>query len=239
MNIFVLTPFDWVVAGVVLAGMLLSVKAGKLTVPAALTGGLMGFAVYAGSGLTGLLLMAAFFMLGVLATRHQQSVKARIATAGPPTEKRNAGQVLANGGVAALCGILALMDEAREQQYVLMIAASFASATADTLSSELGMVYGRKFYHVLSFKKDERGLDGVVSIEGTLIGIAGAAVIAMIYSLFRGFGPAFWLIVVAGTVGNFSDSVLGATLERRRILNNDVVNFLNTLIAALLILLLL
>ncbi|MBO9566265.1 MAG: DUF92 domain-containing protein [Niastella sp.] len=218
--------------------MILSVKAGKLTIPAALTGGFTGFAVYAGGGLIGFLSLVAFFVLGVLATAHKKSIKASIRAAGPHSEKRNAGQVLANGGVAALCGILAVMDEANEQLYVLMLAASLASATADTLSSELGMVYGRKFYNVLSFRKDRQGMDGVVSIEGTLLGIAGAAIIAAIYSLFVGFGNHFWLIVLAGTVGNLADSVLGAALERRRFIGNDFVNFLNTLAAALVALLL-
>ncbi len=218
--------------------MILSVKAGKLTVPAALTGGLTGFAVYAGGDLIGFLSLVAFFVLGVLATSHKKSIKASIRAAGPHSEKRNTGQVLANGGVAALCGILAVTDEANEQLYVLMLAASLASATADTLSSELGMVYGRKFYNVLSFKKDQQGMDGVVSIEGTLLGIAGAAFIAVIYSLFAGFGYYFWLIILASTVGNLADSVLGAALERRRFIGNDFVNFLNTLCAALLALLL-
>jgi uncharacterized protein (TIGR00297 family) len=237
-NIFSFTPIDLIVTGIVLTGMFLSVKAGKLTVPAALTGGFTGFAVYTGGGLIGFLSLVAFFVLGVLATAHKKSIKASIRAAGPHSEKRNAGQVLANGGVAALCGILAVVDEAHEQLYVLMLTASLASATADTLSSELGMVYGRKFYNVLSFKKDHRGLDGVVSVEGTLLGAAGAAIIAVIYSLFAGFGNYFWVIILAGTAGNLADSVLGAMLERRRIINNEVVNFLNTLCAALLALLL-
>lgn len=218
--------------------MILSVKAGKLTVPAALAGSLTGFAVYAGGGYAGFLSLVAFFVLGVLATGHKKTVKAAIRAAGPHSEKRNAGQVLANGGVAALCGILAVVDETHEQLYVLMLAASLASATADTLSSELGMVYGRKFYHVLSFKKDQQGLDGVVSVEGTLLGSVGATIIAVIHSLFAGFGHQFWVIILAGTAGNLADSVLGAALERRRFINNDVVNFLNTLCAALLALLL-
>jgi uncharacterized membrane protein len=37
---------------------------------------------------------------------------------------------------------------------------------------------------------------------------------------------------MAGFLGNLADSFLGAALQRRGILNNDWVNFLNTLIAA-------
>jgi uncharacterized membrane protein len=43
---------------------------------------------------------------------------------------------------------------------------------------------------------------------------------------------AIW-IVVAGFAGNLADSILGASLERKGWLKNDQVNFLNTLIAAI------
>ena len=75
-------------------------------------------------------------------------------------------------------------------------------------------------------------MDGVISLEGTLFGLAGSVLIAMIYSVRTGWSQPFWWIIIAGTLGNFSDSMLGATLERRRLLKNNAVNFLNTLVAA-------
>lgn len=213
--------------------MLLSISAGKLTGPAAFTGGLVGLAVFAGAGYAGILLLVTFFALGVLATAHKRAYKATLQGSGPHLQKRNAAQVLANGGVAALCGLLALADPGRQELYILMMAASLSSATADTLSSELGTVYGRRFYNILNFRKDQQGLDGVVSMEGTLLGIGGSVVIAGIYSLFFKLGINTFLIILAGTAGNLLDSVLGAALERRRYIHNDLVNFLNTLFAAL------
>jgi uncharacterized protein (TIGR00297 family) len=227
------TSYYILTLGILLAGMLLSVKAGKLTLPAGLAGMLVGFLVFTGGGYAGILMLVAFFLLGVLATAHKKDRKAAISlTAGHP-QKRNTGQVLANGGMAGLLGLLAMVDTRHWELYILMAGGSLASATADTLSSELGMVYGRNFYNILSFKKDEKGLDGVVSMEGTLWGLAGAGVIACIYSLFFGFGNNTTVIVVAGLLGNLFDSVLGASLERRHFINNNVVNFLNTLFAAL------
>jgi uncharacterized membrane protein len=46
--------------------------------------------------------------------------------------------------------------------------------------------------------------------------------------------PAWTLFVVAGaaTIGSFAESLMGATLEEPGVLNNDVLNFLNTAIAA-------
>jgi uncharacterized membrane protein len=36
---------------------------------------------------------------------------------------------------------------------------------------------------------------------------------------------------LAGTVGNLFDSVLGASLERKKVVGNNLVNFLNTVVA--------
>ena len=114
-----------------------------------------------------------------------------------------------------------------------MIAAAFSSAAADTVSSELGSVYGSSFYDILSFKTGQRGLDGVISIEGLLFGIAGSVLVAAIYALIEATTQYIPSIILAGTIGNLTDSYLGATLERQRKIGNDAVNFLNTAIAIL------
>ncbi len=45
-------------------------------------------------------------------------------------------------------------------------------------------------------------------------------------------------IIMAGAVGNITDSLLGATLERSGIINNNWVNFINTFTGAVVCLLL-
>lgn len=220
------------------AFMLLCVKKGKLTPAGGLAAGITGLLVFAGSGITGVILLTVFFLLATIATSHRKTQKAAVNPHEAHPEKRNAGQVFANGGVAAVMASLSLADPAHSNVYILMIAASLASATADTISSELGMVYGRNFYNILTFKRDTKGLDGVVSLEGTLAGAAGALIIAIVYSIGYGFDERLIYILVAGVLGNLIDSVLGASLERKRYINNDIVNFLNTLFAALIALLL-
>lgn len=215
-------------------GVVESIRHRKLTVPGAIAGGIVGFCIFIGASWTGLAMLAAFFLLGTMATSWKRKQKTQMGMMQESGGRRKLGQVLANGGMAGFLGLLSLFFLQQKTLFAFMMAGAFSSAMADTLSSELGSLYGSRFYNIISFKKDQRGLDGVVSLEGTLIGIAGSAIIATIYSIGFGWSKQFIWIVVAGTIGNLLDSVLGATLERKHLIDNDVVNFSNTLIAALL-----
>jgi len=222
---------DYMLLGLVLITvMVLSVWKRKLTLPGALLGGAIGTCVYMGAGWKGVLLMGSFFTLGVLATSWKKEQK---QAAGNHPQRRNAAQVFANGGVGAIAGVLAFLFPAHAVLFQLLLAASLASATADTLSSELGMVYGKRFFNILSGRKEEKGLDGVVSREGTLIGAAGALLIAFIYILPAWNAAALLIVAVAGILGNLADSLAGALWERKQLIENNTVNFLNTLVAAL------
>jgi uncharacterized protein (TIGR00297 family) len=135
--------------------------------------------------------------------------------------------------VAGALGLLSWQFPKHAPLLQLMLAGSFAAATADTLASELGNIYGRRYYNILTLRPDTRGLNGVISLEGTLLGAAGSALLAAVHCLTHGWGPALWWLLAAGTVGNLTDSVLGATLERRQYVTNNTVNLLNTLVGAL------
>lgn len=216
------------------AAVLVSYFAKKLTAFGAFTGGVVAVSIYLGSGMAGIAGLAAFFLLATLATSHKKQYKSELKEL-HHEQIRNAWQVLANGGIAAICGAFAYLSPENALVFQLMLAGSLASATADTLSSELGSVYGKRFYNILTSKPDERGKDGVVSIEGILIGLVGSAAIAAVYSLYFGFNTMFYLIILAGTAGNLIDSLLGATLERKGSIGNNTVNALNTFIAAIIV----
>ncbi len=222
---------------IIIAGMTYSIMAKKLTVPAAITGALVAYFVFTGARFTGVAMMTAFFILGSAATSWQSAKKDAFVIEHERKGGRTIGQVLANAGVAGICGLLTFLFPQYAGLWVLMMAASFASATADTLSSELGTVYGKRFFNIITLKPDQRGLDGVISVEGTLIGIVGSCIIAVIYAMGFGLGINSLWLVIAGTVGNVTDSLLGALLERKNFITNNAVNFLTTLIAALVMLL--
>ena len=72
-----------------------------------------------------------------------------------------------------------------------------------------------------------------MSLEGTAAGIVAALGLAALGAAL-GLIPAPTVvpIVVAATVGALVESALGATLEGPGILNNDMLNFINTAVAA-------
>jgi len=147
--------------------------------------------------------------------------------------RRSAVNVLANGGAGAILGFLAWQMPGGGFLVVPM-AATLASATSDTLSSELGNLYGSRYLHILSFRPGERGADGVVSPEGSLAGVAGSGLIALLFLALYGSQPGAGIVFLAGLAGNLSDSLLGASLQRRGYLDNHGVNFASTLAAAVL-----
>lgn len=225
---------DLIFAITLIVVVIITIVTKKLTVTAAIVAALIAIAIYSGTGFTGVLVLSTFFCLGVASTAWGKKQKLQLSVIRSDDDKRNAKQVVANGGIAAILGLLTFVFPLYENVLLLMMACSLSSATADTVSSELGMVYGKKFYNILSFKQDIKGENGVVSFEGTLAGIIGSCVLSTIFILCTEWNPAsFIIIVVAGTIGNITDSVLGATLEKNNIIGNNAVNFLNTLIAAL------
>ena len=223
---------------IIIAGMAYAILAKKLTVLASFTGGILACFIFMASGYTGLFMMTTFFILGSVATSWQKDKKRIFVIVEDNKTGRTASQVLANAGVSAIAGMVILFYPQLCSLMLPVMAAAFSSATADTLSSELGMVYGRNFINIVTFRRDHCGMDGVISLEGTLIGVAGSCIIAVIYAIGFGWDINFIFIVIAGTAGNLIDSLLGAVLERKGLIGNNVVNFLNTLTAGLVALLL-
>jgi len=77
------------------------------------------------------------------------------------------------------------------------------------------------------------GTSGGVSGIGTAAGLAAAVVVSLSANWF-GLLPRRWVgtSVLAAALGMITDSLLGATMEKKKLLNNNWVNFLSTLLAA-------
>jgi len=211
------------------------------TPAAALTGGLFTVTLYLWTPGWRTLLwpLLALFLLTFAATRFGRRRKELLGVA-EGKHGRVASQVAANLGVAVLAGIPMRAHHVWLGLYpgraaLIAAVAALAEATADTLSSELGQVLGGEPWMLTTFRRVPAGTDGAISLAGTLAGAAGAAAVTAVAAFVLHFAAAESAVALAAAIaGLFVDSLLGATLERRRWLNNDAVNTLSTLAAALL-----
>lgn len=224
------------VAGV---GLLLNVtlavvglKVGALDKSGAWAGVILGTLVYACLDWAGFAVMAAFVVLGVGASKLGYRVKAARGLAQEKGGRRGARHAIANAGVASIAACFAASTG--NDLYVVAFLGAFASATADTLSSEIGQLLNGKSYLVTDFREVPPGTDGGVSWAGSLAGLGGAAAIGLLaWAVGLTTVPGAIVVVAAGVLGNLADSFLGATLERAGHLDNEGVNFLATLAGAL------
>ena len=213
----------WVWLGIALLLSFLSVIIKKMTPGGAAIGWLLAAALVLGIQGEGLLYLGTFFFLGTMASQWGKREKQKIGLAQEKGGKRGVRHAIANGGVAAMGGLIAFFEPS--QMLIAAIAGSFAAATSDTCSSEFGNLYGKRFYDILTLKPITRGLDGGISVQGTFAGMIGSLLIAV---LFFCMNLEFWLsicVFIAGMTGNLMDSVLGATLQRKGYMTNDSVNF--------------
>jgi uncharacterized protein (TIGR00297 family) len=176
--------------------------------------------------------LLALFLLTFSATRFGRAKKQQLGVA-EDKRGRNASQVAANLGVAGLAAAAALSHPFPGTCYAVVVAAALAEATADTLASELGQVLGGQPLMVTTRRRVPPGTDGAISLAGTAAGTGGAGLLVLVAALTLGLGAGDAVGAGLGAVGGlFVDSLLGATAERRGWLNNDAVNFLSTLAAA-------
>jgi len=187
---------------------------------------------------TALFPLIVMLILTLTATRIGRAHKESLGTA-EERRGRKASQVAANLGVAALAAIpltaaqLFTPSARTALTSLAAISAAFAEAAADTLSSELGQVFGGQPRLLTTLKPVPIGTDGGITLAGTAIGCIGASIVAAVAAFTFALNLRTTSIIFSSAVlGLFVDSLLGATFERRGWLNNDAVNFLSTLAAA-------
>jgi uncharacterized protein (TIGR00297 family) len=197
----------------------------------ALAGALVCFLLYVCAGPGAIVALLSVFILAWATTRIGSQRKKRLQIA-ENQDGRSASQVLANLGVAVGCVVLyAFLG--KNVIFLLAATASLSEAAADTVSSEVGQASNERARLITTWEQVPAGIDGAVSLQGTLAGVVAATVVSVI-CVFGGLLPWKWfgISAVAAVVGMVADSYLGASLQRRAMLNNDYVNFLSTLLSA-------
>lgn len=172
----------------------------------------VGTAIVAGTSWPGASLLGFFFASG--------SALSRVFDQPDPVGKsggRDAFQVLANGGVAALAA-LTLNGRAGDVRFTAL-AGSLSAASADTWATEIGSSSPTSPRLIISGERVEPGLSGGVTARGTLAAIGGALTVGAltaIYSSPQQRLPKGAAVVMAGFGGCLLDSVLGELAQERR-----------------------
>ncbi|WP_458457096.1 TIGR00297 family protein [Methanobrevibacter sp.] len=188
----------------------------------------MGIVIIFSAGANWLLLIILFLIMSLIATKYSKKYKQSL---GEFEGRRTSKNVISNGVVACFMAAFGGFY----LPFVGGFIGAIATATADTLASEIG-VLDQHPRLITTFQKVDPGTNGAVSGLGTGVGIVGAAIIGLAaYFLGIMSNPlmAIGVAIISGTIGCFMDSILGALFENRRLLTNEHVNLIATIVGAL------
>jgi uncharacterized protein (TIGR00297 family) len=227
----VLATLPWALAANTVAAWA-GYRARSVSAAGAVTGFAIGVIIYAGAGGGAWVLLMITFLLASVSSRLGLERKTLLGIAEERGGRRGPGNAIANCGVAVLAAI-AVATTPYAAAATLALVAALAAGGSDTVASEIGKAWGRSTFLVTSLRRVPPGTPGAMSLEGTAAGLVAAFALAAA-GVAAGLAPASWIlaIVVGATVGSMVESALGATLEGPGILNNDMLNFINTAVAA-------
>ena len=190
-------------------------RAGSLSRSGAWGALVEGTIIFGVGGWRWAVLLLAFFISSSGLTRLFARRKASLNEKFDKGGRRDIGQVLANGGVAAIFAGLSYFFPQASWPW-LAFAASLAAVNADTWATELGVLNPLPPRLITTWKPVERGTSGAISLYGSLASLGGAAFIALLAALVRPTGAFLVVLGIAllgGVVGSFFDSFLGATVQ--------------------------
>jgi len=205
------------------------------TVTGLLMGLIFSLVVIIFGGIGWFLVIVAFFGGGSLAAQIGYEKKIKRGSAQDNGGLREAKNVLANGLIAVLCVLGFAMGSdfiIPREMFVFAFGGAVSAAMADTISSEIGLLF-RNPRLITTLKMVEYGTNGGVTFHGTFAGILGAVLIAGVMEVFVGVGILGMVVIVfGGFFGMMMDSLLGATVEDK-FMSNEGVNFMSTVTGAI------
>ena len=229
----------------------LAYRARALTRGGAAAAWVVGTLIFGLGGWRWAFALLTFFCTSTLLSRWRRRQKAGLGF--EKTGRRDARQVLANGGVAALSTIFPWLHLTTTPHAFVFFLGALAAANADTWATEIGAGFSGQPYDIWTRKAVPTGTSGAVSGGGLLAALAGAALLG----LFSSTVATGLCVTASGLLGSLGDSWLGATVQAqwrdprrpghwterpqpgppgrgRRWMDNDRVNLLCTLLGALL-----
>ncbi|MCP9940972.1 DUF92 domain-containing protein [Cyanobium sp. ATX 6E8] len=215
--------------------------------------GILGSLLWGCLGLKGWLAVVLYLALGSLVTRLGFRTKQARGLAEGRGGARGPENVWGSAATGALLAMATVLAPPSWQPLLLLgFAASFAAKLADTCGSEIGKRWGRHTVLITSLRPVPPGTEGAISLEGTAASLAGSGLMAALM-LVLGLGAvssvstssvsssavnpgAVWLLItLVGLAATLIESLIGASAQQRWAwLSNELVNGIQTAIAALL-----
>jgi uncharacterized protein (TIGR00297 family) len=176
-----------------------------------------------------------YLALGSLVTRIGFRRKQEQGLAEARGGRRGPENVWGSAATGAALAVLCVLPASPVPLLKIGFAASFSAKLADTFGSEIGKRWGRHTVLITSLRPVAPGTEGAVSLEGTAASLVGSALMALVMlqlGLLR--DPAAWLLVtLVGLLATLVESLIGAALQSRwHWLSNELVNAVQTLLAA-------
>lgn len=193
-------------------------RARALSADGALASTAVGAAVLSGAGVLGATALTAFFASSTALGRLPRAN-------GSPQRRgneRDAVQVLANGGVAAVLAVAMTSQSSRAHPLLLAgFGGALAAAAADTWATEIGARASARPRSILTGRPVPVGTSGGVSLAGLLASAAGGAFVAMAVAASARHGktpvpPPLPAVALGGICGALADSILGASVQEVR-----------------------
>ncbi|MBK8177053.1 MAG: DUF92 domain-containing protein [Rhodospirillales bacterium] len=187
-------------------------RRGSLSNSGAVAATAVGALVFCAGGFAAGLLLVFFFVSSTLLGRLSAPSKRRAAEKAVKGDRRDAAQVLANGGLAAALALAgALLPW---PGWGAALVGTLAAVTADTWASEIGTLSRQAPRSILTGRRIEVGLSGGITALGTVASLLGGAAIGLCAGLTAG-APLRWTAIGAGAglLGSLADSALGASAQ--------------------------
>ena len=198
-------------------------KRGALNGSGVVGAALIGTLIFGLGGWEWGILLIAFFVSSSALSFYRAREKQGLAEKFAKGHRRDLGQALANGGVAALLAVLShflspFPGEGRGGLWFVACAGALAAVNADTWATELGVLSRTSPCLITTGRRVEVGASGGVTWLGTVASLGGALFIGLLGALVLRQGwAAGGILLLAATVGGLAgsvcDSILGATVQ--------------------------
>lgn len=211
---------DWMIGGlgsIAVAGAAYRKK--SLSGSGAAAAVFMGTLFYALGSLAWFGTLLVFFISSTLWSKYKRKAKAKAESGYEKSGRRDAAQVLANGGIGlVLCVAHAIWPH---DAWFWLFVGTMATVNADTWATEIGGLSRSAPRSIVNWRPVPAGASGGITPLGTAAALAGSMLIGAAAWLLQAAGEGSsadgWSVVaiagIAGMFGAMLDSLLGATCQ--------------------------